>query len=48
MAITITELTTCYQCERPIMAPKEAVHPLCEICEQGFDDWFNKQLAVFK
>jgi hypothetical protein len=48
MAVTIRELTTCYKCERPMMSDAYAVHPLCEICEQGFDEWFTKQLQAFK
>lgn len=48
MAVTIRHLTTCYKCERPIMAEEKIVHPLCEICEQGFDEWFTKQLEVFR
>ena len=38
------ELTTCYQCEAELVAPKGAVHPLCRSCEAGFDDWFSQQL----
>lgn len=48
MSDTTQELTTCYKCERPIVSDAYAVHPLCEICEQGFDEWFTKQLQAFK
>lgn len=50
MAIKITEfeMTKCYQCENDLLAPKSSVHPLCDDCEAGFDEWFNKQLEVFR
>lgn len=48
MAVVIRELTTCYKCERPMMSERGMVHPLCEICDQGFHDWFNEQLEKFK
>lgn len=42
------EQTTCYQCDTEIVANANAVHPLCDNCEQGFDDWFSKQLEIFR
>lgn len=48
MAVVFRELTTCYKCERPIMCERGMVHPLCEICDQGFHEWFNEQLEKFK
>lgn len=38
------ELTTCYQCKAELVAPRGAVHPLCDECEKGFDSWFAQQL----
>lgn len=41
--------TTCYKCETEIEVEDEnTVHPLCEECELEFDDWFTRQLSVFK
>ena len=50
MAVKTTEfeLTKCYKCEKNLLAVKSAVHPLCDDCEASFDEWFNKQLEVFK
>lgn len=48
MAVIVRHLTTCYKCEKPIMAEEKIVHPLCEQCEMGFDHWFKKQLEMFK
>lgn len=41
------EITTCYQCEAEISAYVGQVHPLCQDCENGFDDWFQTQLRMF-
>jgi len=50
MAIEVRnwEWTDCYQCEKRFLGIASAVHPLCSECEVGFDEWFNKQLEVFK
>lgn len=47
--MTIRELAfaNCYRCDKEIMAAKGDVHPLCAVCQQSFDDWFNKQLTMF-
>jgi len=37
-------MNECYQCETPIDAPTDAVHPLCDECEKRFDSWFSQQL----
>jgi len=40
------DIFVCYQCEgNEVSAPIGTVHPLCELCESGFDDWFALQLA---
>lgn len=41
------ETTTCYKCDTEIVAFVGQVHPLCEECEQEFDDWFNRELGIF-
>lgn len=45
--ITEFEMTKCYKCEKDLLAVKSAVHPLCDDCEESFDEWFSKQLEVF-
>ena len=50
MAVKTTEfeLTKCYKCEKNLLAVVGSVHPLCDECDADFDEWFNKQLEVFK
>ena len=50
MSVKVTnwEWMTCYHCEKRILVVASAVHPLCDECEVGFDEWFNKQLEVFR
>lgn len=36
------ETTDCYKCNAVITAPKGAVHPLCDNCDQSFQDWFKE------
>lgn len=36
--------TDCYKCTRETTTYADAVHPLCDGCEQDFDDWFYKQV----
>lgn len=47
MAIYPLESTTCYKCDCELMARVGEVHPLCADCQESFDDWFQRQLAVF-
>ncbi len=42
------ETTTCYKCETEIEAFVGQVHPLCGECENDFDNWFEKELGIFK
>ena len=42
---TKMEITACYKCDDEIVAPEGAVHPLCEDCDDVFDDWFSKELS---
>jgi hypothetical protein len=42
------EITTCYKCEAEIEAFVGQVHPLCDECQEDFDDWFTQQLRMFK
>jgi hypothetical protein len=46
--VTNWEWMTCYKCEKKILVVASAVHPLCDECDADFDEWFNKQLEVFK
>lgn len=46
--VRIWEETACYKCNKNIVAVVTAVHPLCDECDADFDEWFNKQLEVFK
>lgn len=48
MAIHVLVQTTCYKCECELMAPEGIVHPLCASCEEDFDDWFSRQVSMFK
>jgi hypothetical protein len=41
------ETTTCYKCETEIVAEVGQVHPLCESCDESFEDWFAEQLRMF-
>jgi hypothetical protein len=39
----------CYQCEaNEVSAPVGSVHVLCEPCVEEHNDWFMRQLAMFK
>jgi hypothetical protein len=41
----IMEKTECYKCSAEIeVADITIVHPLCQSCEQSFDDWFEREL----
>jgi hypothetical protein len=48
MTIVVLERTKCYTCEIEIMARIGEVHPLCADCQIEFDDWFQRQLSLFK
>jgi anaerobic ribonucleoside-triphosphate reductase len=39
------EITACYKCETEVEAFVGQVHPLCEICDSEFTDWFEQELA---
>jgi hypothetical protein len=47
MVVRPLENTVCYKCPKKIMAMVGAVHPLCVECQDSFDDWFERELAVF-
>lgn len=38
------ETTNCYKCEAEIVAEVGQVHPLCDNCDEDFQDWFQKAL----
>lgn len=38
------ESTTCYKCERDIIAYVGEVHPLCVSCDDDFEDWLRSCL----
>ena len=46
MATTL-EQTTCYKCEAEIEAEVGQVHPLCEDCQNDFDDWLQTEMMMF-
>jgi hypothetical protein len=48
MAIHPLVPTVCYKCPTKIMSMVGQVHPLCVECQNDFDDWFERELAVFK
>jgi hypothetical protein len=48
MAVIVREMTDCYKCEAKVMAEVGQVHPLCADCQESFDDWFQRQLTLFK
>lgn len=39
-------ISECYKCETPIQTITNAVHPLCESCYGGFEDWLARELAI--
>ena len=45
--MSVLKVTTCYKCNKKIVAGATAVHPLCDECDADFDEWFDKQLEVF-
>jgi len=36
------EVTECYKCQSAVSAPKGAVHPLCDKCDESFQAWFKQ------
>jgi len=48
MAIHPLVPTVCYKCPTKILAMVGQVHPLCVECQNDFDDWFERELGVFK
>lgn len=42
------EKTTCYKCDTEIEAVVGQVHPLCVECGEDFDDWFERELGIFR
>lgn len=48
MAVHPLVPTVCYKCPTKILAMVGQVHPLCVDCQDDFDDWFERELAVFK
>ena len=42
---TIDTMTKCYQCEEELTVdPVDEVHPLCEDCQNEFDDWLQFEM----
>jgi endogenous inhibitor of DNA gyrase (YacG/DUF329 family) len=39
--------TECYKCSSPTDSYENAVHPLCDTCQEDFEDWFSTQLSIF-
>lgn len=45
---TIVTMNKCYKCEEELSYDAgDSVHPLCESCEDDFNDWFMSQLGAF-
>jgi predicted amidophosphoribosyltransferase len=44
--IILKEQTTCYQCEANIEAEVGQVHPLCDDCQNEFDDWLQHEMGM--
>jgi Zn finger protein HypA/HybF involved in hydrogenase expression len=43
---TLKEQTTCYKCEAKIEAIVGQVHPLCDDCQNEFDDWLQHEMGM--
>jgi len=39
-------ITTCYKCDAEIEADSTDVHPLCDDCQDSFDNWLTAQLTT--
>lgn len=39
--------TDCYKCQTETDSYEDAVHPLCDSCQEDFQDWFWRQLTIF-
>jgi hypothetical protein len=45
---TIDTMTKCYQCEEALdYDPVDSVHPLCQDCQNEFDDWLQNEVMCF-
>lgn len=40
-------ITDCYSCDSKTEAHEGDVHPLCEVCQENFDEWFYKEAQRF-
>jgi anaerobic ribonucleoside-triphosphate reductase len=45
---TKKEITTCYKCDAEVEAYVGQVHPLCEKCDESFDDWLQRELNAIE